>query len=423
VSTSFWCEWAWLGDPEPSAQVRLDVEAGRITRVAAGVPDTGSAHRLEGLTLPGFANAHSHAFHRALRGRTQSGEGSFWTWRSQMYELASSLEPDGYHDLAVQTYAEMLSAGYTTVGEFHYLHHRSDGSPYPEPNAFTEAIVTAARDAGIRITVLDALYLYGGISPSGDYLDLEGGQVRFSDRSGDAWARRLNAALDLSGATTRFGGAIHSVRAVDPESMQIVADWCRTQDAPIHIHLSEQPAENELCMAAHGRTPTGLLGAAGLLGSDLTAVHATHLTDGDVAMLGSAHATACFCPTTERDLADGIGPSRRLRRAGAVLALGSDSHAVIDALEEARALELNERLATLDRGNHSTEQLLEAATKNGYRSLGWPTGGTISEGALADFVTVEVDPDPRYMLASAVFMTTTPIRCTVVGGVIRFDAR
>jgi formiminoglutamate deiminase len=203
----------------------------------------------------------------------------------------------------------------------------------------------------------------------------------------------------------RVGAAIHSVRAVDPVAMATVRDWCEAHDAPLHIHLSEQPAENVQCLAAHGRTPTTLLADLGLLGERLTAVHATHLTPADIDLLGSAAVTACFCPTTERDLADGIGPSRGLVEAGARLALGSDSHAVIDPLEETRALELNQRLSTLRRGNHTLDELLTAGTAGGYAALGWPEGGRIAPGALADLVTVEVEEgtEPEHMLGAAVF--------------------
>jgi formiminoglutamate deiminase len=187
----------------------------------------------------------------------------------------------------------------------------------------------------------------------------------------------------------RVGAAIHSVRAVDPESARVVAGWAAGR--PLHAHVSEQPKENDQCLAAHGRTPTGLLADAGALSERFTAIHATHLTDDDVALLGGAGVTACLCPTTERDLADGIGPARRLLDAGAGLATGSDSQAVIDPFEEARAIELDERLATGVRGVHRATDLLRAATASGYAALGWPEGGRIETGALADLTTVSLD--------------------------------
>jgi formiminoglutamate deiminase len=322
----------------------------------------------------------------------------------------------------------MLAAGYTVVGEFHYLHHGPDGTPYDDPNAMSEALLAAAEEVGIRMTLLDTLYLHGGIGPDGSYLPPNPVQQRFSDGSPAAWADRLShlgtkttaerSFLSPNGVgRVRVGAAIHSVRAVDPAAMRMVDDWAQANHAPLHIHLSEQPAENEQCRAAHGRTPTELLSDLGILGEQLTAIHATHLTDSDIALLGAARTTACFCPTTERDLADGIGPSRRLVDAGARLAIGSDSHAVIEPFEETRAVELNQRLATLVRGNHPVTSLLEAGTANGYDALGWPDGGRIEPGALADLVTVAVDDsiESHHLLGWALFATPT-VTSTIVGG-------
>jgi formiminoglutamate deiminase len=223
------------------------------------------------------------------------------------------------------------------------------------------------------------------------------------------------------------GAAIHSVRAVDPKSMRVVVDWAESRSAPLHAHVSEQPAENEGSLSAHGLSPTALLASVDALDERFTAVHATHLTDVDVGLLGDAGVTCCLCPTTERDLADGIGPARRLREAGARLSVGSDSHAVIDVLEEARAIELDERLATGVRGNHSIEQLLTAATADGYRCLGWD-GGRLQAGALADLVTVGLDSvrlagtDPADALPSVLFAGAAPdVRHVMVGG--RFIVR
>jgi formiminoglutamate deiminase len=379
-----WCELAWLGGERAEPDVLVEIDGERITAVETGVsmPPASKADALHGLTLPGFANAHSHAFQRALRGRTQAaGEGSFWTWRGQMYELAARLDPDSYLRLARATYGEMALAGITAIGEFHYLHHGPDGTPYEDPNAMGHALIEAAADAGVRLTLIDACYLHGGIGEP-----LADAQRRFGDANADAWAARVDA-LAASG-NIRIGAAIHSVRAVDPDSARIVAAWANEHGAPQHAHVSEQPAENEACIAAHSATPTQLLADAGAVSERFTAVHATHLLPGDARLLGGA--TACLCPTTERDLADGIGPASGLRDAGAALALGSDSHAVVDLLEEARAVELNERLATGVRGTHSTRELLTAATAGGYSSIGWPEGGRIATGALADLVTVSL---------------------------------
>ncbi|RSN43079.1 formimidoylglutamate deiminase [Amycolatopsis sp. WAC 04197] len=373
--TTYWCERAWLPDGIADA-VRIEVDGGKIASVTANAPRQGNV--LNGLTLPGFANGHSHAFHRALRGRTHHDRGTFWTWRERMYSLASRLDPDSYYRLARGVYAEMVLAGYTSVGEFHYLHHAPGGKPYAEPNAMGEALRQAARDAGIRLTLLDTCYLAGGIGVEPDEV-----QRRFSDGTATKWAQRVGELRE--DGTFRVGGAIHSVRAV-PEDELSEVDSGTPEDRPLHIHLSEQRAENEQCMAAYHWTPTGLLWDNGVLTERLTAVHATHLTPGDVKWLGEAGSRACFCPTTERDLGDGIGPARTLLDAGVRLSIGSDSNAVVDTFEETRALELNERLASEKRGRFTAEELLAAATDHG--AVGWDEVGALAPGAGADLVTV-----------------------------------
>ena len=366
--TAYWLERAWL--PGGMAEgIRVEIADGVFTLVEPA--PAGDAERLAGLTLPGLANCHSHAFHRALRGRTQRGSGTFWTWREQMYALAARLDPDSYYALALATYREMLAAGITSVGEFHYLHHNPDGTRYAEPNAMGHALVAAGRDVGLEVVLLDTCYLAAGIGR-----EPEGVQRRFSDGTADAWAARV--------ADTGFGSAIHSVRAVPREALATVA----SRPGPLHVHLSEQVAENEECLTAYGLTPTALLASAGALDERTSVVHATHLTAEDVTLLGEARAFACLCPTTERDLGDGIGPSVRLRDAGAQLTLGSDSHAVIDHFEEMRAVELDERLASRRRGHWRTDALLAAATADGHRSLGLDAG-RIEVGARADLVVVD----------------------------------
>jgi formiminoglutamate deiminase len=389
VSETYWLDHAWLGPGGLVDGVLVEVEHGRFARVETGLagPPAG-AHHLPGLTLPGMANCHSHAFHRALRGRAQQGRGTFWTWREQMYAVASRLDPDSYYHLARATYREMLAAGFTSVGEFHYLHHGPDGTPYDDPNAMGLAVVEAARDAGIRIALLDTCYLAAGIGQGP-----EGVQKRFSDGSADGWACRVERMeyLDaVRGDDVVVGAAIHSVRAVPRDQMQLVAAWAGSHRVPLHAHVSEQPAENTACLEAYGATPTGVLAEAGALGPRSTLVHATHLTDADLRLIGDSRSTACFCPTTERDLADGIGPSRLLREAGARLTIGTDSHAVVDAFEEMRAVELDERLASQQRGQWSAAELLSAATVDGHRSLGFAEAGRIEVGAEADLVTLDV---------------------------------
>ena len=408
VVPAWWhAELAWLPELGVQRDVLIEAVGDRFTGVAPGVAAAdlpAGTTRLAGLTLPGLANAHSHAFHRALRGITQAGQGTFWTWRERMYEVADRLDPDSYLDLARAVYAEMALTGITCVGEFHYLHHDSGGAPYADPNEMGRALIEAAAQAGIRICLLDTCYLSGGLSPGGDRLPLAGAQLRFGDGDAAAWAARADALgadergqLDLH---ARAGAAIHSVRAVPPGQLGPVVAWARRLGAPLHAHLSEQQAENRACLAAYGHTPAEVLDEAGALGPRSTVVHATHLSAADIALLGDRRSYACFCPTTEADLADGIGPARALASAGSPLTVGSDSHAVIDLLEEARRVELGERLATQERGHFTAAELLRAATLDGHASLGWPDAGQITPGALADLVTIALDT-PRTAGASA----------------------
>ena len=382
--TTYWAEHAWL-PTGPAASVRLTVEGDRFTQVEPKAHAEPGDVLLSGVVLPGLANTHSHAFHRALRGRTH-GAGNFWSWREQMYAVTRRLTPDTYLALARATYAEMVLAGTTAVGEFHYLHHAPGGKAYANPNAMGEALAQAAADAGIRLTLLDTCYLSGGLTGDG-HLEPDAVQERFTDRSVDAWYARMSDRRPA--AQVRLGAAIHSVRAVPRDALAAVARSVEGQ--PLHVHLSEQPAENMACQVYYGCTPTQLLDDTGVLRPDLTAVHATHLQDRDIELLGGHDSQAAFCPTTERDLADGIGPARELAEVGVSLSLGSDQHAVIDPFEELRGLEMHERLASNERGRFSPSQLVRAASANGYRSLGWFGGGVLAAGALADLVAVRDD--------------------------------
>jgi formiminoglutamate deiminase len=264
---SYWCELAWLGGERVEAGALLSVEDGRVASLELGVAaPPAEATRLDGITIPGFANAHSHAFQRALRGRAQE-RGSFWTWRERMYELAGRLDPDGYLALAGATFTEMALAGITVVGEFHYLHHGPGGNRYADPNAMGRAVIEAARQVGVRITLLDTCYLHGGIGEP-----LAPGQERFSDGDAEAWIERVDELEDAPGL--RIGAAIHSIRAVDPESARRVAEWAG--ERPLHAHVSEQPAENEACFGAYGSTPTEVLATAGALDRAFTGERGIH---------------------------------------------------------------------------------------------------------------------------------------------------
>lgn len=376
TARSIWCERAWLGGPTTTPSVRIDIGDGAITAVTANT-EPGDAQRRAGVTIPGMANAHSHVFHRALRGRTHDGPGDFWTWRDQMYRVAERLDPETLFRLARAAYAEMVASGYTTVAEFHYLHHGPGGVRYDDPNVMGRAIAAAAREAGIRLTLLDTCYLHGGTDQ-----DLEGPQLRFGDGSSRDWAERVGQLGDAAGL--RVGAAIHSIRACRPDEMAEVARVAAGR--PLHAHVSEQPRENNEALDRFGATPTALLSDAGVLGPSFTAVHATHVTPTDVGLLARSESTVCLCPTTERDLADGVAPVRSFVDAGIGISIGSDSNAVIDPLEEARSVDLSPRLVTMRRADVDPAALLGTATR--HDTIGWPEVGAIEVGRRADLVTI-----------------------------------
>ncbi|SDK83955.1 formiminoglutamate deiminase [Nocardioides sp. YR527] len=389
--------------------VVIDVAEGRITAITPGGSAEPADLRL-GTVLAGSGNAHSHAFHRALRGRTHDQGGDFWRWREQMYAVADRLTPDSYERLAEAVFAEMLVTGWTTVAEFHYVHHRPDGTPYEDPNAFGTALARAAASVGIRLTLLDTLYL---TSAPGRPLLPE--QRRFGDGSAAGWLGRWRDLRAGDGPVT-IGAAIHSVRAASPDDIaQVAADL--PPDVPLHAHLSEQPAENEQSLAAYGRTPTQVLADAGALTPRTWLVHATHLTDADIALIADSGAGVVMCPTTEADLGDGIGPARELADAGVRIALGSDQNAVIDPWLEVRGLEAGERLRSRQRGRFSPADLETARASAGYAACGLPGGLRI--GACADLV--EIDPESVRTAGAALGQlalaaTSTDVRRVVVGG-------
>jgi formiminoglutamate deiminase len=395
---TYWARRALLPEGVASGVVLRCGEDGRLMAVRDGIDVApAGATVLNGLALPGLADHHSHAFHRALRGRAAGGD--FSAWRREMYALGGRLDPDTLLALATAAFAEMVLAGVTTVHEFHYLHH---------PGGMDDAVCEAARRAGIRLVLLDTCYLRAGFGGE----DLDPVQRRFSDGDADRWAARADKVAAAHPDVT-VGAAIHSVRAVDPPSLGAVAGWARERRVPLHLHLSEQPAENEACLAATGRTPAQLAHDHGVLGPGTTAVHCTHVSPDDIALLGGTGTTACLCPTTERDLADGIGPAAALVAAGCPLRLGSDSHAVVDLFEEARTVELHQRLATGRRGLHRPADLLAAATG----------GAALRAGDPADLCAVDLDgvrlagvdhDDPVPMLVAAA--TAADVTDVVVGG-------
>jgi formiminoglutamate deiminase len=391
---------AWLG--HAAANVLIEVQAGRIKSVTEDVSVPTGATTLMGWTIPGLANVHSHAFQHMLRGTVETGAGDFWAWRREMYR-ATDWDWADYYKYSRLVFQEMVEAGITAVGEFHYLHKHG--------NELGEALIQAAREVGIRITLIDACYLRGGL----DGTPLDDAQRTFSDGDVEHWADRVDRLKDGEGV--RIGAAIHSVRAVDPKSMRAVAAWARRRKAPLHAHLAEQPAEVGECLAVEGCTPAELLEREGILGPDLTVVHAIHVDEHDIALLGSNKVNVCACPTTERDLGDRVGPLRELADAGCVLAVGSDSNAVIDILEEARALELDQRRATGRRVLHQPDELLQAATKNGMQALGWDAG-ELKPGMLADFITLDQSRHTRRRQLDPGYLVYGHSACDVINVVV-----
>lgn len=342
--------------------------------------------------LPGFVNVHSHVFQRALRGHTHrplSQTDTFWTWRNAMYAEAKLLTPDRLYETALRTYREMLAAGYTSVGEFHYVHHQPGGQPYADPNAMSEALLQAGRKAGIRVVLLMTAYAQAGFQqpPQED-------QRRFCDSSVEAYLARVEA-LRVKGVP--IGVAPHSVRAVPEDWLRAIADYSRTHHLPLHVHADEQVAEIEQCQAVYGCTPIELLGRFGALGPQTTIVHATHASEAEIALLAQYDSTVCVCPTTEGDLGDGIAPYASLLSANIALSIGSDSNTRLDPIEELRWAEYTARMRYQRRrvlvANEQASPgplLLEYGTRQGARALGLETG-VIAPGMSADFIAVDVN--------------------------------
>ncbi|MFP3939376.1 MAG: formimidoylglutamate deiminase [Thermoanaerobaculia bacterium] len=386
--------------------VRLAVDDdGRIAAVEragaeAGSPgeEDASVTRLPGRALlPGFVNAHSHAFQRGLRGRGETfpaGAGSFWTWREAMYELVEALDRERFRVLCRDAFREMRSAGITTVGEFHYLHH-ADPAAKPPDFALDEVLLEAAAEAGIRLVLLQTCYLQGGPGRP-----LEAAQRRFRAGSVDTFLDRLDTLEDLlDPATQSLGIVAHSIRAVPPEAITTLWDEAERRDVPFHVHVEEQVREIVECARAYRQRPMELLLERLELSGRFTAVHCTHTDPADMARYGGTGASVCLCPTTEANLGDGIADLPGILAAGAPVCLGTDSNARISMLDEARWLELVQRLARERRGvardpddpaGRVAPALLAAATRNGARALGLEAG-EIRPGAWADLVAVDLE--------------------------------
>jgi formimidoylglutamate deiminase len=368
-------------------------DAGRVASITPRVGhEDAPVEELPGIALlPGFVNVHSHVFQRLLRGHTHrpmSQHDTFWTWRAAMYDAAGRLTPDSLYELALSTYREMLAAGYTSVGEFHYVHHQPGGQPYANPNIMSETILQAGRQAGIRVVLLMTAYAQAGFNRPP-----EKGQRRFCDASVEAYLERVEA-LRATGALV--GVAPHSVRAVPENWLRAIADYSRAHHLPLHIHADEQLAEIGQCQAAHGCTPIELLDRCGALGPLTTIVHATHASPAEIALLAERGCAVCVCPTTEGDLGDGIAPYAELLSAQISLCIGSDSNTRLDPLEELRWAEYTARMRyqrrrvlIADWAAAPGPLLLLYGARCGALALGLESG-YISPGMMADFVGIDL---------------------------------
>ena len=342
------------------------------------------------LAIPGMVNAHSHAFQLGLRGvgeRVESGGGDdFWSWRTEMYRLAGSHDPDSMHAVGLRVYGMMAAAGYGAVGEFHYVHHRPDGTPYDEPNAMAMALARAAVQCGLEITLLPAAYHRGGWQDGGDLPPSEG-QRRFCDPTIDAFLERVEALRGWAAGheNVHVGIAAHSVRAVPAPWLREIAAYADRHGLVRHVHAAEQRRELLECDAEHGCSPITLLQQTGFLGSRTSVVHAIHVDDDDIALLADSQTTVVTCPTTEANLGDGVLPALRYRDAGVRLAIGTDEQVRIDPFEELREME------TLARREGETRDALLAAAGGdlwgatvaaGRASLGLP--GIVTTGPRGD---------------------------------------
>jgi formimidoylglutamate deiminase len=366
---------------------------GMISGIVPRTTDIQVTEALPGVALlPGFVNTHSHVFQRALRGHTHrplSTQDTFWTWRRAMYAGAARLDPERLYASALLTYREMLAAGYTTVGEFHYVHHQPGGQPYAQPNAMAEAVLQAGREAGMRVILLMTAYAQSGFGQPP-----EEGQLRFCDPSVEAYLERVER---LRVAGVPVGVAPHSVRAVPADWLSAIAEYSRSRQVPLHIHADEQVAEIEQTRAAYGCAPIELLERLGVLHERSTVIHATHANATEIDLLARHGCTVCVCPTTEGDLGDGIAPYAELLAAGVPLAIGADSNTRLDPLEELRWAEYSARMRYQRRRVLVSDELaapgpllLTTGTAAGARALGLVAGELVA-GQPADFIAVNLN--------------------------------
>jgi formimidoylglutamate deiminase len=411
-------------------------ERGAITRFSTAEPDVAQATRLKNRAVfPGLVNVHSHTFQRAIRGRTewrnQGQRDTFWTWREKMYDAATRLTPEQIYQTARAAFVEMLLSGITTVGEFHYLHHQADGRPYTDRNLIDKLVIQAAREVGLRIVLLRTAYQRSGYGKPPNP-----GQARFITPDPSTFiadTEDLSAWVQKSYARNEVGVSIapHSVRAVTQDYLREITAYAQQRELCVHMHVSEQPGENEACIQEYGVSPVTWLQRMNVLGPRFTAVHAIHISEAEAALLGESDSAICACPTSERNLADGAVRADWLLAQGATLCLGSDSQIQIDLLEDARLLEYHLRMQQLERvvldpplaGRERLSQMLyEAASKSGGKSLGQNVG-ELAVGKAADFIAVDLDDlslagaSTETLVTNVVFsLERTAVKDVYVGG-------
>ena len=432
-------EQAWLPDVVYSggrflSDVAVVCTDGQVVRLSPATEVQNPIRLKDRALLPGLVNTHSHAFQRVIRGRTeyrtQNTTDSFWTWRELMYKAANQLSPEDLYAASRMAFLEMALTGVTAVGEFHYIYHSPDGTPYQDPNLLPKEVVRAARDIGIRIALLRVAYARAGYQR-----DANQQQVRFIESSADVYLKNLDQLRrDLAGSerVAWVGIAPHSVRAVPLDFLKTIVGFGNQQHLPLHMHVAEQPAEVSACIEEYGRSPVALLSTEGLLSERFTAVHAIHVTPKAIATMARTGASVCACPTTERNLGDGVVPVDAYLKAGVAVSLGTDSQMQIDLLEDARELEYHLRLQRTERNvlarpddedpSALAARLFDCATKNGARAISYD-GGSLEPGMAADFFTVNLS-DASIAGASATNLMTnivfslsrTAIRDVVVAG-------
>jgi formimidoylglutamate deiminase len=415
-------------------------DAAQVVRIISGSEVENAIRLRDRALLPGLINAHSHAFQRVIRGRTEyrtrNNKDSFWTWRELMYSAAARLTPEDVYDASRMAFLEMALSGITAVGEFHYLHHAPDGSAYDDPNLMAKEVVRAANDVGLRIALLRVAY-----ARSGYETEANDQQLRFIEANPEVYLKNLEQLSSDLGDGNKMawvGVAPHSVRAVPLNYLKEIVNVANQRQLPVHMHVAEQPAEVSACIEEYGRSPVALLATEGLLSERFTGVHSIHVSPKAVRMVADARAMVCACPTTERNLGDGIVPVDAFFKQGVRVALGTDSHVQIDLLEDARELEYHLRLQKMERAVLGTAsnsdgalpgvqasalaaRLFNCATVSGAESINAPSG-SLEPGRAADFFTVDLnDPSiagasPDDLLSSIVFsLSRTAVKDVVVG--------